>query len=139
MQFPEDPSKQQAVQDLSLASFISSQLVWLKEELSPHKCTNARVRSLLFHSVFSHNDLLSGNILLLHSGELRFIDFEYGAYNFRGYDFGNHFCEYAGFDFDLEKSYPSRAQAKLFLKAYFEDIEDADEEFWEEMVSSFLE
>lgn len=25
---------------------------------------------------------------------LRIIDFEYGSYNYRGFDFGNHFCEW---------------------------------------------
>lgn len=27
---------------------------------------------------------------------VQFIDFEYGGYNHRGFDIGNHFCEYAG-------------------------------------------
>ena len=26
-----------------------------------------------------------------------------GGYNYVAFDIGNHFCEYAGFDFDLEK------------------------------------
>ena len=63
--------------------------------------------------VFGHNDLLSGNLLVIQpkgfdpedssstaddSGELTVIDFEYGAYTYRGYDIANHFCEYAGFE-----------------------------------------
>lgn len=28
------------------------------------------------------------------------IDFEYGSYNYRGFDIGNHFNEYAGYDCD---------------------------------------
>ncbi len=31
-----------------------------------------------------------------------------GAFNHRGADLGNHFCEYAGFDFELERLYPGR-------------------------------
>ncbi|KAG0469545.1 hypothetical protein HPP92_015589 [Vanilla planifolia] len=49
--------------------------------------------------VFSHNDLLSGNIMLNdEQGKLYFIDFEYGSYSYRGYDIANHFNEYAGLD-----------------------------------------
>ena len=33
-------------------------------------------------------------------GRFYVIDFEYGAYGYRGYDLGNHFNEYAGFDCD---------------------------------------
>ena len=29
-----------------------------------------------------------------------FIDYEYASYNYRGYDIGNHFAEYAGFECD---------------------------------------
>jgi thiamine kinase-like enzyme len=45
--------------------------------------------------LFSHNDLQENNIL--HNNvthELHFIDFEYSNYNYRGFDFGNHFCEW---------------------------------------------
>lgn len=37
---------------------------------------------------------------LSRAGELILIDFEYGMYNNRGFDLGNHFNEYAGFDCD---------------------------------------
>ena len=77
-------------------------------------------RELLFEVVFSHNDLLSGNILALADDESRvqLIDFEYGGYNYAGFDVGNHFCEHAGFDFDLDKWYPKQDVAVHFLKAY---------------------
>ena len=32
-----------------------------------------------------------------------------GGYNYIAFDIANHFCEYAGFDFDLERWYPSMA------------------------------
>ena len=44
-----------------------------------------------------HNDLLAGNLLLTNSEEegedtyITLIDYEYGSYNFRGYDIANHF------------------------------------------------
>lgn len=64
--------------------------------------------------VFGHNDLLSGNILLLQrpgfdpatpdrEGRVVFIDYEYGAYTYRDFDVGNHFTEYAGFDGDYDR------------------------------------
>ena len=34
------------------------------------------------------------------------VDFEYGGFNYAGFDLANHFCEYAGFDFDLDRWYP---------------------------------
>lgn len=64
--------------------------------------------------VFGHNDLLSGNILILQQpgfdpaapdrdGRIVFIDYEYGAYTYRDFDIGNHFTEYAGFDGDYDR------------------------------------
>jgi len=64
--------------------------------------------------VFGHNDLLSGNILILQQpgfdpkqpdldGPLCFIDYEYGSYTYRGFDIGNHFTEYAGFEGDYTR------------------------------------
>jgi thiamine kinase-like enzyme len=45
--------------------------------------------------VFCHNDLQENNILYnKEREELHFIDFEYAKYNHRGFDIGNHFCEY---------------------------------------------
>lgn len=48
---------------------------------------------------FTHNDLLSGNILIPldyfeNDGcdEMKFIDYEYAGYNARAFDLANHFC-----------------------------------------------
>ncbi|CAD8158434.1 unnamed protein product [Paramecium pentaurelia] len=45
--------------------------------------------------VFSHNDLLANNILLIppNFDKVVFIDFEYSSYNFRGFDIANYFNE----------------------------------------------
>jgi len=44
--------------------------------------------------VFSHNDLLQGNILIREDNQdIILIDYEYSAYNFRAYDIGNMFKE----------------------------------------------
>jgi len=78
-------------------------------------------------------------------GRVQFIDFEYGGWNHRGFDLGNHFCEYAGFDPDYEKSYPTQEQQEWFFRAYLEgwrgrgggieggreEGEEEEKEFWE--------
>ncbi|XP_041326197.1 choline/ethanolamine kinase, partial [Pyrgilauda ruficollis] len=73
--------------------------------------------------VFCHNDVQEGNILLLAGREgsserLMLIDFEYSSYNYRGFDLGNHFCEWV-YSYSHERwpcfqaqpeHYPSRQQ-----------------------------
>uniref|UniRef100_A0A671DQL5 ethanolamine kinase n=1 Tax=Rhinolophus ferrumequinum TaxID=59479 RepID=A0A671DQL5_RHIFE len=72
--------------------------------------------------VFCHNDIQEGNILLLSEPEnadsLMLVDFEYSGYNYRGFDIGNHFCEWV-YDYTHEEwpfykaqpaDYPTRAQ-----------------------------
>lgn len=41
-----------------------------------------------------------------------------GGYNYVGFDFANHFCEHAGFDFDLDRWYPNPEAQTHFLKHY---------------------
>ena len=74
--------------------------------------------------VFCHNDLQPGNILRLSNGKLFVIDYEYSSYNYRGFDFGNHFCEWVMrntadefpfFGYDLSK-YPSKEEQLNFIK-----------------------
>ncbi|KAK6248414.1 hypothetical protein QUC31_019979 [Theobroma cacao] len=70
--------------------------------------------------VFAHNDLLSGNLMLNDEHDkLYFIDFEYGSYNYRGFDIGNHFNEYAGYDCDYSL-YPSKDEQYLFFRHYLQ-------------------
>lgn len=58
--------------------------------------------------VFSHNDLLYGNIIFNEEKEeASFIDYEYGCYAFRGFDIGNHFNEFAGFECEYWR-YPTK-------------------------------
>ncbi|XP_006171419.1 choline kinase alpha [Tupaia chinensis] len=82
--------------------------------------------------VFCHNDCQEGNILLLEGREnsekqkLMLIDFEYSSYNYRGFDIGNHFCEWM-YDYNYEKypffkaniqKYPTRKQQLHFISSY---------------------
>ncbi|TXG61294.1 hypothetical protein EZV62_012657 [Acer yangbiense] len=81
--------------------------------------------------VFAHNDLLSGNIMVNDEQEkLYFIDFEYGSYNYRGYDIGNHFNEYAGYDCDYSL-YPNKEEQYHFFRHYLlpdkpDEVSDKD-------------
>jgi ethanolamine kinase len=80
----------------------------------------AKARGLNSPLTFTHNDLLSGNIMVARTSEetiesMTFIDFEYADWAPRGFDLGNHFCEYAGFDCDYSK-YPDESDA--FVRAY---------------------
>ncbi|NP_001363149.1 choline kinase alpha isoform d [Homo sapiens] len=82
--------------------------------------------------VFCHNDCQEGNILLLEGREnsekqkLMLIDFEYSSYNYRGFDIGNHFCEWM-YDYSYEKypffranirKYPTKKQQLHFISSY---------------------
>ncbi|KAJ6824083.1 putative ethanolamine kinase [Iris pallida] len=70
--------------------------------------------------VFSHNDLLSGNLMLNEKEEkLYFIDFEYGSYSYRGYDIANHFNEYAGYECDYSL-YPDKTAQYHFFRNYLQ-------------------
>ena len=50
-----------------------------------------------------------------------FIDFEYAGYNSRGFDLGNHFNEYAGFDVDWSL-FPNEERMQWFISHYLESI-----------------
>lgn len=69
--------------------------------------------------VLTHGDLLSGNILIRESdGTAMLIDYEYAAHNPAAWDIANHFCEYAGLDFEIETKFPDKESRLRFLTAY---------------------
>ncbi|VVC27930.1 Hypothetical protein CINCED_3A019465 [Cinara cedri] len=92
---------------------------WLKKHLT-------KLRSPV---VFCHNDLQEGNILMQekHCGlSLCLIDYEYCAYNYRGFDIANHFVEWT-YDYTNpiyphysvnRELFPTRDQQIAFLKRY---------------------
>ncbi|XP_042531785.1 choline kinase alpha isoform X3 [Dipodomys spectabilis] len=105
--------------------------------------------------VFCHNDCQEGNVLLLEGQEnsekqkLMLIDFEYSSYNYRGFDIGNHFCEWM-YDYSYEKypffkaniqKYPTRRQQLHFISSYlttfqsdFEKLSSEEQSFIEEEI-----
>lgn len=97
------PSKEQIKQEIE---FVKK---YLKE-------FTIRVKSLI---VFSHNDLLLGNIIYNKEKDLiKFIDYEYGQLNFQAYDIANHFNEYAGVDNPDYTFFPNKDFQMKWLKLY---------------------
>ena len=69
--------------------------------------------------VFCHNDLLAANIIYNQADDtVSFIDFEYGNYNYRGFDIANHFCEYSGLDCLYDEHYPSVRFQRDWISRY---------------------
>lgn len=61
------------------------------------------------HFVFSHNDLLAGNVLIRKKDKkVIFIDYEYSCFNYPIYDIANYFAE-SRFDY----SYPEEPFFKV--------------------------
>ncbi|XP_068578476.1 choline kinase alpha isoform X2 [Cebidichthys violaceus] len=96
--------------------------------------------------VFCHNDCQEGNVLLLKGRQssdkqkLMLIDFEYSSYNHRGFDIGNHFCEWM-YDYSCEEfpffkvdaqAYPSKAQQLHFIESYLRESDRGFEKLSEE-------
>ncbi|KAF4071989.1 hypothetical protein AMELA_G00269210 [Ameiurus melas] len=117
----------------------------------------ANLRALLEKTpspvVFCHNDVQEGNVLRLDgrdqdsSDKLMLIDFEYSSYNYRGFDFGNHFCEWM-YDYTYDKwpfykanldNYPTREQQLHFFRNYLSESEGAVREGQSEMERMIVE
>ncbi|XP_044211994.1 choline kinase alpha isoform X2 [Thunnus albacares] len=96
--------------------------------------------------VFCHNDCQEGNILLLKGRQssdkqkLMLIDFEYSSYNYRGFDIGNHFCEWM-YDYNCDEfpffkvnaqAYPSKAQQLHFIENYLRESDQGFDNLSEE-------
>jgi len=124
-------SKNQEIEQ-ELCSFdYESELVWLNKFLG--SCNSP--------TVFSHNDLQEGNILLPESASTKtcpfddrivFIDFEFCAYNYRGFDLGNHFCERM-FDYSNPEwphyyaymdAYPDDSAKRYFIREYLKQSKE---------------
>ncbi|XP_017063789.1 ethanolamine kinase [Drosophila eugracilis] len=72
--------------------------------------------------VFSHNDLLLGNVIYTQNlNTVNFIDYEYADYNFQAFDIGNHFAEMCGVDEVDYSRYPKREFQLKWLRVYLEE------------------
>lgn len=126
---PEASTKARQFERLDLEC-MARELRWLQNALSVASTAKPGDVAVEFcHDVvYAHNDLLSGNVLVVSNPDgsqeesVRLIDFEYGAYNYRAFDLANHFCEHAGFDFDLDRWYPSESVQLHWLHSYAEAL-----------------
>nr|XP_029135256.1 choline kinase alpha-like isoform X2 [Labrus bergylta] len=115
----------------------------LPQEVDMLKCLLESTHSPV---VFCHNDCQEGNVLLLRGREssdkqkLMLIDFEYSSYNYRGFDIGNHFCEWM-YDYTCEEfpffkvdaqAYPSKAQQLHFIESYLRESDQGFDNLSEE-------
>jgi choline kinase len=108
-------------------------------EISSQKKDRLLGRLFAMDEVLCHNDLLSGNVMLVKDNEkdeekIRLIDYEYAAYNYRAFDIANHFSgialvqlcmfvdllvlEYTGLRFDFENLFPAHEKRTSFLQSY---------------------
>ena len=128
---------------IDIPSLVSVEVEWMLQFL----------QQLDSPIVFCHNDLQEGNLMEVAGGlggageggagsvgkvagplgEVKVVDYEYGGYNYRGFDWGNFFCEiacdnfveqYPGFCLNPDK-YPSDEQQKVLLQAYLRGREPA--------------
>lgn len=148
LDFSDVPEKNEIYKTIDF-NYLMNEYEWLESKL-PSKVNSygndiynllsplsAQAFSFASSIVLCHNDLLAANLMYSDYDErIRIIDYEYSSYNFRAYDFGNHFNEYAGFDGDFAKNYPSVEVQKHFYKAYIEACIDQSviEPFEEENV-----
>lgn len=73
--------------------------------------------------VFSHNDLLLGNIIYNEkTSSIKFIDYEYGAINYQAYDIANHFNEFSGVEEPDYSLFPSKEYQLKWLRIYLESF-----------------
>ncbi|KAF4658553.1 hypothetical protein FOL47_007914 [Perkinsus chesapeaki] len=103
---------------------IEKQAHWLEGTI---RTREKGIGSPLDKVVFCHNDLLSGNILVSKehpSSQLKFIDYEYCAFNPAAADIANHFAAVVesmlivNDDYNIDKYFPSRELQLLFLRNY---------------------
>lgn len=102
------------------------EIEWLTTEMAKTKSP----------AVYCHNDLQGGNVLyredITQNGNpnLVLIDFEFGGYNYRGFDFANHFCEwcfdygtmeYPHFQMKMDK-FPTRQEQIDFFTIYLDQL-----------------
>lgn len=107
-----DPNKLKRLEN----TFISVQ--HLRDEFT---ALYKQLESLKSPVVFSHNDLLLGNVIYSESqNKVTFIDYEYADCNFQAFDIGNHFTEFAGIDEVDYSRYPKKDYQMKWLRAYLE-------------------
>ncbi len=95
---------------LNLQQFVS-EIAWAKKKIA----------ALASPIVFNHGDLLGGNIVMQPNGDIALIDYEFSDYNYRGYDIGDFFNNFARGDDGLYGDfslYPTPSLQEYFVTSY---------------------
>mmetsp|Transcript_1241 Transcript_1241/g.2006 ORF Transcript_1241/g.2006 Transcript_1241/m.2006 type:complete len:369 (-) Transcript_1241:50-1156(-) len=127
---PEDEARAVALN----LSDIEEQLHYLKNNVVPSEARAA----------FCHNDLLAANIMKqsVEPFAIQLIDFEYGGWNYVGFDIANHFNEWAGGTDNGKPEYskfPTKDQQRRFVEAYVEALSTGNEEVTDDIVQNLLD
>ncbi|CAG8620725.1 9278_t:CDS:10 [Ambispora gerdemannii] len=102
--------------------FISSQIAKKLATLHRAVYLEREIAKLNSPIVFCHNDLLHTNIVYQESEKkISFIDYECGSFNYRGFDIGLHFNNFAGFHFDYSL-YPTKEFQFVWLRHYLDSL-----------------
>ncbi|KAG8188365.1 hypothetical protein JTE90_019272 [Oedothorax gibbosus] len=122
LNYVEDKKSLRPKESFECLNMYKEEMAWLTKEI---KKINSPV-------VYCHNDLQGGNILLRQDTPskdvpgIMLIDFEFGAYNYRGFDLANQLCEWCFeyltedfpyFTWEFEK-FPSVEEQVEFIRAY---------------------
>ena len=107
----------------------------LKEEmqfLQDHLTRYTREHKSLV--LFSHNDLLLGNIIYNKDSdkEIKFIDYEYSCINYQAYDIANHFNEFAGVDSPDYSLFPTKEYQLQWLTIYLKHFYEMVNQFYKD-------
>lgn len=132
-----DESKQKRIEE---SGYSNDSLCKEIDELEAH------LTSLNCPVVFSHNDILLGNVIWDDTTQkASFIDYEYGACNYQPYDIANHFNEFAGVDEVDYKRYPDEDFQVSWLRNYLShykeiplsDVDEQEVRVWYTWVNKF--
>nr|XP_054761959.1 ethanolamine kinase 1-like [Lytechinus pictus] len=108
----EDPKKQE---------IFERRIMPRSELITEANMLMSLVSNLGLPVVFSHNDLLLGNIILNEEkSKVSFIDYEYAMFNYLPYDIANHFCEFPGIEEVNYDLYPEREFQLKWIREYLE-------------------
>ncbi len=107
---------------------LNEEIEWLKNHLTDY---TSRHNSLV---VFSHNDLLLGNIIYNENvrPEIKFIDYEYGCINYQAYDIANHFNEFSGVDKPDYSYFPNKQYQLDWLNIYLTEFYEKLNHFYKQ-------
>lgn len=93
---------------------LKEMIEYIGQEIKIQKEKQKKIYSPI---IFCHNDLTAANMIYQNENDIKFIDFEYASYNYRGFDIANLFCEHTGNHCKWEL-FPTNREQRLFYEHY---------------------